>query len=114
MRKLRQNRTMLSRNEDLVQSSNIESDMLQWVGDGANTTWANALKANTLGRILEVLRDRIEVGAATPIKIKAHRGEPMNMEVDTLAETGREKEKETTKWTEKTKRLIFKWTGKKK
>ena len=47
------------------------------------------------------------------IKIKAHRGEPMNEEADTLAEVGREKEKETAKWTERTQKLIFKWTGQK-
>lgn len=37
----------------------------------------------------------------------------MNEEADTLAELGREKEKETAKWTERTQRLIFKWTGQK-
>jgi hypothetical protein len=42
------------------------------------------------------------------------RGEPMNEEADTLAEVGREKEKETAKWTERTQRLIFKWAGQKK
>ena len=61
------------------------------------------------------MRQRIEEGAATfLIKIKAHRGEPINEEADTLAEGGREKERETAKWTERTQRLIFKWTGQKK
>ena len=63
------------------------------------------------------MRERIKAGAATfLIKIKAHRGEPMNEEADTLAEVGRkkEKEKETAKWTERTQRLIIKWAGQKK
>ena len=60
------------------------------------------------------MRERIEAGAATfLIKIKAHKGELMNEEADTLAEVGREKEKETAKWTERTQKLIFKWTGQK-
>ena len=35
----------------------------------------------------------------------------MHEDADTLAEVGREKEKETAKWTERTQRLIFKWAG---
>ena len=76
---------------------------------------AMAPDADILRKILEVFRERIEAVATTfLIKIKAHRGEPMNEEADTLAEAGREKEKDTAKWTERTQRLIFKWTGQKK
>jgi ribonuclease HI len=85
--------------------------VLRWVGEGAKTTLATVPDADILSRILEVLRERIEAGAATfLIKIKAHRGEPINEEADTLAEVG----KDTAKWTEKMQRPIFKWAGQKK
>ena len=66
------------------------------------------------------MRERIEAGASTLLtKIKAHIGEliiiiTVNEEADTLAEVGREKEKETAKWTERTQRLIFKGQDRKK
>ena len=110
---------MARRNEDLVYFGDSQAAIkivLRWVGEGAKTTLATVPDiADILRRILEVLRERIEAGAATfLIKIKAHRGEPMNEEADTLAEVGRENEKETAKWTERTQRLIFKWTRQKK
>jgi ribonuclease HI len=109
---------MARRNEDLLYFGDSQAAIkvvLRWVGEGAKTTLATAPDADILRRILEVLRERIEAGASTFLsKIKAHRGEPMNEEADTLAEVGREKEKETAKFTERTQRLIFKWTGQKK
>ena len=109
---------MARRDEDLVYFGDSQAAIkvvLRWVGEGAKTTLATAPDADILRRILEVLRERIEAGAATfLIKIKAHRGEPMNEDADTLAEVGREKEKETAKWAERTQRLIFKWAGRKK
>ena len=109
---------MARRDEDLTYFGDSPAAIkvvLQWVGEGAKTTLATAPDADILRRILEVLRVRIEAGAATfLIKIKAHRGEPMNEEADTLAEVRKEKEKESAKWTERTQRLIFKWAGQKK
>ena len=57
----------------------------------AKSTLAMAPDTDILIRILGVLREKIEAGTATfLIKIKAHRGEPMNEEADTLAEVGRD------------------------
>ena len=85
------------------------------MGEGAKTTLATAPDSDILRRILEVLRERIEAGASTFLsKIKAHRGEPMNEEADTLAEVGREKEKETREVDRKDTEANLQMAGQKK
>jgi hypothetical protein len=52
---------------------------------------ANAPDANVLREIIELLKMRVQNGAATfLVKVKAHRGEPLNELADSLAEAARE------------------------
>lgn len=64
--------------------------------------------ADILREILELLRARIEVGRATFfVKVKSHRGEPMNERADTLAEEGRARPDEEKRWDARTDRMTF-------
>ena len=56
------------------------------------------------------LAARIEAKSRTfLVKVKAHRGEPLNEGADDLAETGRELEKEgeNSRWQERTTRVVY-------
>ena len=44
------------------------------------------------------------------IKVKAHRGCPLNEEVDIRAEMGRMKEEQEESWSEPTNRTIYQWS----
>ena len=60
------------------------------VGEGSKATLANAPNADILSEIIEKLRERIERGSATfLVKVKSHRGDPLNERADTLADEGR-------------------------
>ena len=55
---------------------------------------------------------RITAGSATfLIKVKSHRGEPMNEQADDLAEEGRQEEDDASTWTTRTGRMVFKKAG---
>ena len=43
------------------------------------------------------------------VKVKAHRGEPLNEEADDCADAGRRQEADTKEWTDRTERVIFRW-----
>ena len=60
-----------------------------WTGEGPKATMVNAPDVDILrdSEIIELLRVRVNAGAATfLIKVKAHRGEPLNDLADTLTE----------------------------
>ena len=51
--------------------------LLKWTGDGPKQMMVNAPDADILREIIELLKARVDTGAATfLIKVKAHRGEP--------------------------------------
>jgi ribonuclease HI len=85
-------------NEDLVTVT--DSEVLcrvvdRWVGQGGKASLTNTADADILEYILTKLEARIAVGFRTfLIKVKAHRGEPLNEGADDLAEADREIEKE--------------------
>lgn len=80
----------------------------KWVGQGGRATLANAPDADILREILELIRARIEAGRATfLVKVKSHRGEPLNEQADTLAEKGRARPEEEKRWDERTDRMTF-------
>lgn len=80
----------------------------KWVGQGGRATLANAPDADILREILELIRARIEAGIATfLVKVKSHRGEPLNEQADTLAEKGRARPEEEKRWDERTDRMTF-------
>jgi len=63
----------------------------KWVGQGGKATLATAPDADILREIVCLLTQRVRAGRATfLIKVKTHRGEPINERADTLAEEGRE------------------------
>ena len=75
---------ILSDNESVLKT------IQQWVGEGSKATLANAPDADILREILTALSSRIKAGSATfLIKVKSHRGEPLNEKADSLAEQGR-------------------------
>ena len=80
----------------------------KWVGQGGRATLADAPDADILREILELLRMRIEAGRATFfVKVKSHRGEPLNERADTLAEKGRARPEDEKRWNERTDRMTF-------
>jgi len=99
--------------EDLVTAT--DSEVLcrvvgRWVGQGGKASLANTADADILEYILAKLAARIAAGSRTfLIKVKAHRGEPLNEGADDLAEEDREieKEGENSRWRERTTRVVY-------
>jgi ribonuclease HI len=59
----------------------------KWVGQGGKATLATAPDADILREIICLLTQRVRAGRATfLIKVKSHRGEPINERADILAE----------------------------
>ena len=78
--------------EDLVTAT--DSEVLcrvvgRWVGQGGKASLANTADADILEYILTKLAARIAAKSRTfLVKVKAHRGEPLNEGADDLAEAG--------------------------
>jgi hypothetical protein len=80
------------------------------VGQGGKASLANTADADILEYILTKLAARIAAKSRTfLVKVKAHRGEPLNEGADDLAEAGRELEKEgeNYRWQERTTRVVY-------
>ena len=80
------------------------------MGQGGKASLANTADADILEYILTKLAARIAAGSRTfLIKVKAHRGEPLNEGADDLAEADREieKEGENSRWRERTTRVVY-------
>ena len=59
----------------------------KWIGGGAKLSLARSPDGDVLEAIIIKLQKRVKAGAATLlIKVKAHRGDPLNEEADILAE----------------------------
>ena len=62
----------------------------KWVRQGGKATLATASDADILQEIVCLVTQSVRAGRATfLIKVKSHRGEPINERADTLAEEGR-------------------------
>jgi hypothetical protein len=84
-----------------------------WIGRGQRTTLAGDANADIMKTIIECLRARVIRGAHTfRVKIKAHRGEPLNEEADTVAERALQLPVDSKQWTTRTPRLLYEWTDK--
>jgi ribonuclease HI len=80
----------------------------KWVGQGGKATLATAPDADILGEIIHLLAQRVRAGRATfLVKVKSHRGEPINERADTLAEEGRALLDEEKRWDDRTDRMTF-------
>ena len=63
---------------------------------------------DVLKAIILKLQKRVEAGATTLlIKVKAHRGDPLNEEADIRAELGRLKEYKETIWNDSSDRTVY-------
>ena len=84
----------------------------KWIGGGAKLSLSRSPDGDVLKVSIIKLQKRVKVGAATLlIKVKAHRGDPRNEEVDIRAEMGRLKEDNEKTWTTQTDRTIYKWSN---
>ncbi len=84
--------------------------MWRWIGSGPRTTLAGDANAGIMISIIECVRARVLRGARTfMIKIKAHRGEPLNQKADTQAENARQLSSECQQWTTRTQRMTYEW-----
>ena len=80
------------------------------MGQGGKTSLANTTDADILEYILSKMVARIAGKTRTfLVKVKAHRGEPLNEGEDDLAESGHtlEREGENYRWKQRTTRLVF-------
>ena len=61
--------------------------------------------------IIERVRERVQKGARTfMIKVKAHRGEPLNEKADTQAENARQLQDDCRQWTVHTPSMTYEWS----
>jgi hypothetical protein len=82
----------------------------KWIGCGAKLNLSNSPDADILKAIILKLQKRVEAGAATLlIKVKAHRGDPLNEETDIRAELGRRKTYKETIWDDLSDRTVYQW-----
>ena len=83
----------------------------KWVEQGGKKTLVTAPDADILLHLREIvclLTQRVRAGRATfLIKVKSHRGEPINERADTLAEKGREIADDDKRWDDRTDRVTF-------
>jgi hypothetical protein len=71
----------------------------KWIDGGSKLNLSRSSDADVLKSIVLKLQKRVEAGATTLlIKVKDHRGDPLNEETDIRTELGRLKEYKETIW----------------
>ncbi len=99
--------------EDLVTVTDREvlyRVVVRWVGQGGKASLGNTVDVDILEYILSKLSTRIQAKSRTfLVKVKAHRGKPLNEGADDLAEADREmdKEGENSRCQERTTRVVY-------
>jgi ribonuclease HI len=107
-----------------LQATSVEVDLLylcdseaalkkvsRWIGSGPRTTLAGDANADIMTSSIERVRERVLRGARTfLVKVKAHRGEPLNKTADTQAENARQLPSECRQWTTRTQRMTYEWS----
>jgi hypothetical protein len=83
-----------------------------WIGSGPKTTLAGDANADIMPTIFECVRERVMRGARTfVVKVKAHRGEPLNERADSHAENARQQlPPECRQWTTRTSGMTYEWS----
>jgi hypothetical protein len=85
----------------------------RWIGSGPRTTLAGDANADIMKTIIECVRERVTRGARTfMVKVKVHRGEPLNERADTQAERARKLPPECRQWTTRTSKMLYTWQDK--
>ena len=83
----------------------------KWIGGGAKLSLARSPDGDVLRAIVVKLQKRVQAGVVTLlIKVKAHRGDPLNEEADIWAEMGHLKEENEKIWSVQTDRTIYQWS----
>ena len=83
----------------------------RWIGRGPCTTLAGDANADIMTSIIECVRETVQKGARTfMVKIKAHRGEPLNELADTQAENARQLPSECRQWRVRTPSMTYEWS----
>ena len=98
-------------NENLLYFTDSETTLQainKWLGGGAKLSLAKTADADVLKAIIVKLQQRVTAKAATLlIKVKSHRGCPLNEEADIRAEMGRMKQEKEKTWSTPTNRTIY-------
>ncbi len=101
-------------NENLLYLTDNETTLQvinKWIGGGAKLSLVKSVDTDILRSIIVKLQQRVKAEAATLlIKVKAHRGCPLNEEADIRAEMGRMKQEEEKTWNKPTSRTIYQWS----
>jgi ribonuclease HI len=80
----------------------------KWIGCGANLNLSKSPDTDILNPIILKLQKRVEAGISTLlIKVKDHRGNPLNEEADIRAELGRQKAYRETIWDDLSGRTVY-------
>jgi hypothetical protein len=94
----------------LTDSEATLQDINKWIGGGAKLNLAKTADADVLKAIIVKLQQRVKAKSATLlVKVKAHRGCPLNEETDIRAEMGRRKPDKEKTWSTPTNRTIYQW-----
>ena len=101
-----ENLVYLTDSEDTLQSIN------EWVGGGAKLRLTRSPDGDV--RMIDIiikLQKKVKTGEATLlIKVKTHRGDPLNEETDIRSEIGRLEEDNERTWSTQTDRTIYQWS----
>ncbi len=85
-------------NENLLHLTDTEASLQainKWIGEGAKLSLEKTADTDILRAIIVKLQQRVKAKEATLlIKVKAHRGCPLNEETDIRAERGRMKQEQ--------------------
>ncbi len=96
---------------DLLYLTDSEASLQEihkWIGYGGTLNLSKSPDTDILKVIILKFQKRVEAGAATLlIKVKAHRGDPLNEEADIRAELGRRKEYKETIWDDLSDRTVY-------
>jgi len=80
------------------------------IGEGGKATLVEAPDADILAAATEILRKRIAAGTATfLVKVKAHRGEPVNEGAKVLADKAFSDPKVGKEWCQRTSQAVSMW-----
>ena len=80
--------------------------------EGGKATLETGPNASIMREVLCTLGTRIDAGSSTfLVKMKSHRGEPINEQADDLAEEGQREPDDASIWTTRTERMVSKKAG---
>jgi ribonuclease HI len=81
------------------------TELRKWIGEGHRATLADKVNADILKESIETLRQKgRNRGSTFLVKVKAHRGEPLNEKADDNAEYGRRQD--TKEWNDRTDQIL--------